>query len=303
MNAPETGLLTLASPAACLQQARAPLMSFRTLVGLGPAQAEQVLMPSLERMAGWVLNLDVAPGAGQGLLFCAALEAGALRLANAPEAPLERLAIGLGGVLYTLAAALSCSVVQAPGRDDVPRWGAHAGSLWGWARAHEVAQVRCERAAAAVPAVAAVALLAGRVLSGATLACLDAGSMAALEPLWAEGAGVGSALGASVAQAAASLVQRGLWQPLQAPGRIWQESGRWHLLWPLAGEDLRTEVALLGGERLMPESWLAALRDAGCVCSDGGPQPSFCLHPLLRRTVQACVAAGPLEATLRRLMP
>ncbi|MDE2342751.1 MAG: hypothetical protein KGL63_05060 [Betaproteobacteria bacterium] len=303
MNAPEAGLLTLASPAACLQQARTPLLTFRTLVGLGPAQAEQVLMPSLERMAGWVLNLGGAPETGQGLLFCTALEAGTLRLANAPQAPLERLAIGLGGVLHTLAAALSRCAVQAPGRDDVPRWGAHAGSLWGWARAHEVAQVRCERVEAPAPAAAAVALLAGRVLSGATMACLEAASLAALEPLWADPAGAGSALATAVAQAAASLVQRGLWQPQQAPGRIWQEGGCWYLLWPLAGEDLRTEAALLGGERLPPERWLAALCEAGCLCVQEGAQPSLCPHPLLRRPVQACRAAGTLESTLRRLLP
>ncbi|MDE2625422.1 MAG: hypothetical protein KGM40_08400 [Betaproteobacteria bacterium] len=303
MNAPEAGLLALASPAACLQQARAPLLSFRTLVGLGPAEAEQVLMPSLERMAGWVLNLEAPPELGEGSLFCAALAAGSLRLAGAPQAPLERLAIGLGGVLHTLASGLSRWSVQAPQRDDVPRWGGHSGSLWGWARAHEVERVRCALLESAPPVPAAVALLAGRLLSGVTIACLEAQAFAALETLWAGGPEAGPALAACVAEAARSLVQRGLWRPERAPGRLWVDGEGWHLLWPLAGEDLRSEAALLGGTLPPAQDWLAALCQAGCVHPGPGPEPALRRHPLLQRPVQAVGAAGALEAALRHLMP
>lgn len=38
--------------------------------------------------------------------------------------------------------------------------------------------------------------------------------------------------------AAGELVRRGLWQPDQRCGRWWQDSGGWHLLWPLGGRDL-----------------------------------------------------------------
>lgn len=298
MTAPDG--LRLEAPGACLEQARPRLMTFRTLVGLGYGEADAVLMPSLERLAGWVLNLE-DPQVPGGTLFQSGLEAALGRLAGAGPDPVERLAAGLGGLLQVVAEGLARCAVHAGGESRAPDWGAHAGSLWGWAQAHGVQRVRCERRAAAAPNPAAVALLAGRVLSGATLACLEAREPAALRSLWTPAAG-GAPLAASVAAAAAALVRRGLWRPDQPPGRVWREGEHPYLLWPLAGEDLRAEAALFGAVPAESGAWLEALRAAGCVREESGAALALRPHPLLRRPVQALCAAGPLADALRPLL-
>jgi hypothetical protein len=306
VNREASGHLTLLSMPECLQRLRPEVMVFRTLVGLDYAATEVALVPSLERLADWVLNLVDPAAPEHGTLLRTALRRGigALQVVPVGEAPTQNLVVGLETLLDVVADALQrLRVTAAPGPAAQP-WGIYSSSLAGWGRAHQCRQV--EWAVQDPPSRHPVnrALLAGRVLSGATLAFLEQHARAGLGRLGMQGMlavpEARAPLARWVAEAIRRLAQRGLWKCHVPPGRVWLHGACGYLLWPLAGQDLMKEIAALTGElpAASPEHWLQALVRAECVVLAGQEALVTVPHPLLLRPVTAVRLVESLEATL-----
>ena len=308
MNGPVQPLLALQSPSSCLLQARAPLMAWRTLAELDLGETEQVLMPTLERLGGWVLNL---PGRAvtDVTVFRMALEAGIAVLqggALRSDPPL-RVAVALEAALQVVVGQLH--PMQVSGEGAAIPWGMYSCSLWGWSQAHGVDHVHWACRPGAPPVPLTVALLAGRILSGATLAWLEQHCAEGVQALW-QGAGhAGPAedtgmFALQVQKAARALAQRGLWHPQRPPGKVWCTGRHYCLLWPLAGQDLLKEMH---GVTAVPPAaslpWLETLQRAGCVLGSGAGAVEMQMHPLLGRPVQSVLAGGLLEEALHTLWP
>ncbi|MHB8353838.1 MAG: hypothetical protein ACYDCF_05275 [Burkholderiales bacterium] len=301
-----SGRLILLSMPECLQRLRPEVMIFRTLVGLDYDTTEAALVSSLERLADWVLNLVDPAAPGQGSLLHTALRRGISVLQGASvggEAP-RNLMLGLEALLGAVAEALQCLRVTAASASGIPAWGIYSSSLAGWGRAHQCRQVAWTVQDPSPQRAVNRSLLAGRVLSGATLAFLEQHAGAGVGRLWVEEAPVAAEARAPlvrwVAQAIRRLVQRGLWQCHVPPGRVWIQGACGYLLWPLAGQDLMKEIAVLTGELPAgsPEQWLQALVRAECVVLAGREPLITVQHPLLMRPVTAVRLVQPLEATL-----
>ena len=304
MNHETSGRLTLLSMPECLQRLRPEVMVFRTLVGLDYEATEVALISSLERLTDWVLNLVDPAVPEQGSLLRTALRRGIGTLQGAPlgEAPCQNLVVGLETLLDVVAQALQdLRVTAAPG-PATPPWGIYSSSLAGWGRAHQCRQVEWRVLASAPRPPVNRALLAGRVLSGATLAFLE--QHVGVDRLWTHPlpavAEPSIPLARWVAEAIRRLAHRGLWKAHVPPGRVWLHGACGYLLWPLAGQDLMKEIAALTGvlPAASPEHWLQDLVRAGCVLLAGQEALITVPHPLLQRPVTAVRLAQPLEATL-----
>jgi len=308
VNQEASGRLTLLSMAECLQRLRPEVMVFRTLVGLDYEATEAALVSSLERLTDWVLNLVDPAAPGQGSLLRTALRRGIHVLQETParEGAPQNLVVGLETLLGVVADALQLlSVTAVPASDPHP-WGVYSSSLAGWGRAHQCRQVTWSVQAHSPQRAVNRALLAGRILSGATLAFLEQHAAAGVGRLWLQKEvpvvpeEARSPLAGWVAQAIRRLVQRGLWQCHAPPGRVWLQGACGYLLWPLAGQDLMKEIAALTGA--LPadtsEQWLQALVRAGCLVLAGQEALVTVPHPLLLRPVTAVRLVQPLEATL-----
>ena len=307
MTEEASGQLVLLSMPECLQRLRPEVMVFRTLVGLDYDATEAALVSSLERLADWVLNLVDPAAPGQGSLLRTALRRGIQVLQGNParEGAPQNLVVGLETLLGVVADALQRLRVTAAPASGTPSWGVYSSSLAGWGRAHQCRQVAWRVQASSPQHPVNRALLAGRILSGATLAFLEQHALACVGRLGMQQEElavpeVRAPLAGWVAQAIRRLVQRGLWQCHVPPGRVWLEGACGYLLWPLAGQDLMQEIAALTGALPAdtPEQWLHALVRAECVVLAGGEALVTVPHPLLRRPVTAVRLAQPLEATL-----
>jgi hypothetical protein len=295
--------LRLETAQTVLLSSRQETLLFRTLVGLDFAETDQVLMTTLERMAGWLLNLPAHAGPGSGTLLQAALQAGIAGLRGAgpkAQAP-SRLARGLGAAVDCAARSLAALTVNAVRDAQVEPWGLFSGSLSGWSRTHRCLEVRCQFRAARPLEPWRGPLLAGRVLSGVTLAFLERHGAASFDALFAAVDAPAHPLHAEVRQAVQSLIARGIWTAGAAVTRVWCDSGRVHLLWPLAGQDLMKEIRLLSGSLPVPtlDGWLSTLGEAGIIL----PGTSAALieqvvHPGLGRPVTAVYPAPFLHPLL-----
>lgn len=299
------GRLILLSMPECLQRLRPEVMVFRTLVGLDYDATEAALVSSLERLADWVLNLVDPTTPDRGSLLRTALHRGIHVLQGMPagEGATRNLVVGLETLLTVVADALQCLRVTAASASGPHPWGIYSSSLAGWGRAHQCRQVAWSVQAPSPQSTVNRALLAGRVLSGATLAFLEQHEEAGVGRLWPQAPVVPEArtsLAGWVAHAIRRLVQRGLWQCHVPPGRVWLQGACGYLLWPLAGQDLMKEVAVLTGALPAdtPEQWLRVLVEAGCVALAGREALVTVPHPLLLRPVTAVRLVQPLEATL-----
>jgi hypothetical protein len=298
--------MTLLSMPECLQRLRPEVMVFRTLVGLDYGATEAALVPSLERLADWVLNLVDPADPEHGSLLRTALRRGigALQIAPVGKVAIQNLVVGLETLLEVVAEALQCLCVAAVSGAATHPWGIYSGSLAGWARAHQCRQVEWTVQILAPQYPVNRALLAGRVLSGATLAFLEQHAGAEVGRLWRQDQFAVPATRAPlvrwVAEAIRRLAQRGLWKCHVPPGRVWLQGACGYLLWPLAGQDLMKEIAALTGvlPAESPEHWLQALVRAECVVLAGHEALVTVPHPLLKRPVMAVRLAQPLEATL-----
>ncbi len=308
MNREAGGRLALVSMPECLQRLRPEVMVLRTLVGLDHDTTERALVSTLERLADWVLNLVDPAAPEQGSLLRTALRSAIAGLQGQPvgEGGTPPLVVVLEVLLGSVSDALQgLSVTGAPGT-GAPPWGIYSSSLAGWGRAHQCREVDWTVHAPADRRAVNRALLAGRILSGATLAHLEQHAGADVARLWVGGASSvpvpehRSRLEQRVAQAMRRLAQRGLWQCHVPPGRVWWQGARCYLLWPLAGQDLMKEIAVLTGA--VPadtaEQWLAQLVQAECVVPAGQDVCVTVTHPLLQRPVTAVRLAGRLETLL-----
>ncbi len=306
MNRVASGRLTLLSMPECLQRLRPEVMVFRTLVGLDYGATEAALVPTLERLTDWVLNLVDPADPEHGSLLRTALRRGigALQVTPVGEQATQNLLVGLETLLDVVAEALQYLCVTALPGTGAHSWGIYSSSLAGWGRAHQCRQVEWTVQSSSPRYPVNRALLAGRVLSGATLAFLEQHVQSGVDRLWKQESLAVPATRAPlvrwVALAIRRLAQRGLWKCHVPPGRVWLQGACGYLLWPLAGQDLMKEIATLTGvlPAESPEHWLQALVSAECVVMTGQEALVTVPHPLLQRPVTAVRLAQPLEATL-----
>lgn len=299
----------------CLQQVYPELMQFKTLVGLGVQATEQVLMASLERMSGWVLNLVHPQEPGSPLLLRGALQQGIRTVQQAqPSAPAQRLFAGLDAMLHFLFQGLMpLRVSSGAGTQDIC-WGIYSSSLSGWSKAHQCPQILWQTKLQALTSPSApYGVFAGRLLAGATIAFFEEQYPAAFatlgHPKDSMPSGdinpirVSSTHTQAIVSAACALVHRGIWNPHSPPHRLWRSNQQWHLLWPLAGTDLQRELLALddSSARDDSEQWIQRLTAAGCVQRVPEGVVTEEIHPCTGKKVRSVVASGALALTLERL--
>ncbi len=299
----------------CLQQVYPQLMQFKTLVGLDVQATEQVLMASLERMSGWVLNLVHPHESNHPLLLRGALEQGIRAVQQVqPSAPAKRLYLGLDAMLQYLFQGLApLRITAGAGVHQDIFWGIYSCSLSGWSKAHQCTHVQWQASPPPLtPPSAPYGLFAGRLLAGATLAFFEEHYPCALATLGypqarATAENIHPPREATPAQAivtaACSLVQRGIWNPQSPPHRLWRCNQQWHLLWPLAGADLQRELVIWEAQRDTddPGQWIQHLVAAGCLQTAAQGAVAEGIHPRTRKKVHCVVASGALAQALDRL--
>ena len=307
--------LVLQSGSACLQQVYPELMQLKTLVGLGVQATDQVLMVSLERMSGWVLNLVDPHAAEPSWLLRSAMQQGLRAVQQVPgkHPPARRLFVALDAMLQTLFQGLMALRISPGAGGQGCSWGIYSCSLSGWSKAHQCTHIQWQLQApwpTAVPAP--YGLFAGRLLAGATLAFFEDQCPAALATLGHPGTPLveeepspapAPAPTQDIVTAACALVQRGIWNPQTPPYRLWRWEQQWHLLWPLAGTDLQRELCALDARHASEDAgqWLQRLSAAGCVQQAPEGAVGWEIHPHTGKKVRAVVASGALAHTLERL--
>lgn len=281
---PSQNRLKLQGRAACLDFQQERLLQIRTLVGLDVGLSEAVLMPSFERLCCWVLNL-VCPGK-QETLLSAALAASIEGLLGLPDHsnPLVRLAVSLREACDLVFRSLTTLSVSSLSGEH---WGFLSSSLLVWGQAMQFTEVVLKESQPVPDSPGRSRVFLGRVVSGATLSHLEHHGPEALSLLLDSGI---TPCFAHPVEGARRLMQRGIWSADKRPGRIWLKEGEGFLLWPLAVQDLVTEL----GCRDM-EDCLEKLKVARCVEGEVIME----VHPLLQKPVQAIKVGTALNALLR----
>ncbi len=269
---PSQNRLKLQGRKDCLDFQQESLLRIRTLVGLDVGLSEAVLMPSFERLCCWVLNL-ANPGKPETLLSIS-LSASIEVLSDLSDHlnPLERLVLSLRkacDVVFQELTTLSVSSLSGE------RWGFLSSSLLVWGQAMQFTEVVLDEGGTVPDSPGWSMVFLGRVVSGATLSHLERHGPDALSLLLETGVNRGFP---SPAEGARQLMRRGIWNPDARPGRIWMKDGAGFLLWPLALQDLVTELSYRD-----VEDCLEKLKIACCV--EGRVITEF--HPLLQKPVQA----------------
>ncbi len=307
--------LILQSAPECLKQVYPELMQFKTLVGLGYQASEQILMSTLERMSGWVLNLAHPHEPGHPLLLRGALQQGISAAQCTRDGdPVLKLLSGLNAMLHYLYQGLMHLHIHPGPMALDTTWGIYSCSLSGWSKAHQKNHVYWQaRPLLCTRLPAHYGLFAGRILAGATLAFFEDQYPAALEilggPLPADPAiTAGQSTPAAsftdaIVAAACALIHRGIWNPQRPPYRLWQYQQQWYLLWPLAAADLQRELRATQAMCVVDDSmqWGEQLAESGCL--GNAPQGIITqkTHPHTWKKVNAVMASGALARILDRL--
>ena len=265
-----------------------------------PQLFERVLLPSVERMVEWVLNLPcpniLQPGEFPPLtgILASALDESTHAPFWAGTSGQECCLRTLEMLVRKLHGAIVFWQVTPVGRGERQlQWGGFSGGLTRWCAHQGEGQVWLEPRGSENLFWQSEDHLAGRILAGETWLWLEQQGKEIVCP--ADRNDGGSRVeGRSVEwRVAEALLTQGLWDPCRKPGRIWQDAGLWYLLWPRVGEDLRRGLGAEGntlpsGPREMCLHWQAR----GML----GPTPAEGIerwHPLLQRRVSA-VCPSPL---------
>ena len=272
----------------------------------GEAQLfERVLLPSVERMIEWVLNLPcpdaLRPGDSpvfQGVLASA--------LEESTHAPFwmgssgQECCLGTLGVLIRKlhGAIVFWQVTPVDQRARECRWGGFSAGLARWCAHQGGDRVWLEPRGSGTSSWQSEDHLAGRILAGETWLWLEQQGLEqqgkeAFYPAGSNDIGVlGEGRGMEW-RVAEILLTQGLWDPCQKPGRIWQDAGLWYLLWPRVGEDLRRGLGVEGGTLPSESRDLCLHWQVRGVLSPAPAEGIERWHPLLQRRVSA-VCPSPL---------
>ncbi|KXW57794.1 hypothetical protein [Ferrovum myxofaciens] len=261
---------------------------------------ERVLLPSVERMSEWVLNLPCPdtfhPGESPPLpgILASTLE-------ESLHAPFWTGTSGQECCLRTLevlirklhGAIVFWQVTPVGQVERERRWGGFSAGLARWCAHQGNHQVWLEPRGSETLSWQGEDHLAGRILAGETWLWLEQQSKEALYPVERSEVGTSAEERGMEWQVADRLLTQGLWDPRQKPGRIWQDAGLWYLLWPRVGEDLRRGLGAEGGTLPSESREMCLYWQTRGVLGHSPAEGIERWHPLLQRRVSA-VCPSPL---------